>query len=73
MINIYNKGYSVLDILDSLFLYVKISNSLNEKQKFKIIKHICYYIDIFHSIHEHEIELLLFNRKLIKILNYQEK
>jgi len=73
IINIYNKGYSVLDILDSLFLYVKISNSLNEKQKFKIIKHICYYIDIFHSIHEHEIELLLFNRKLIKILNYQEK
>ena len=73
IINIYNKGYSVLDILDSLFLYIKITSLLTEEQKFIIIKHICKYIDIFHSIHEHEIELLIFNYKLIKILNSKEK
>tara|TARA_B100001093_G_scaffold83901_1_gene75411 strand:- start:1825 stop:2787 length:963 start_codon:yes stop_codon:yes gene_type:complete len=69
IINIYNKGYSVLDILDSLFLYIKITSLLDEEQKFIIIKHICKYIDVFHSIHEHEIELLIFNYKLIQILN----
>jgi DNA polymerase III delta prime subunit len=62
--NIYDKGYSVMDILDNYFLFVKITNILTETQKYKIIPCICKYITIFHSTHEHEIELALFTNNL---------
>ena len=57
---IYDKGYSVMDILDNYFIFVKNSDILNEEQKYKIIPFICKYITIFHNIHEDEIELSLF-------------
>jgi len=66
--NIYDKGYSVMDILDSYFLYVKTSDILNETQKYNIIPIICKYITIFHNIHEDEIELAAFTNHLYKIL-----
>ena len=66
--NIYDKGYSVMDILDNYFLFVKITNSLSESQKYDIIPLICKYITIFHNIHEDEIELALFSNNLYSIL-----
>jgi len=66
--DIYDKGYSVMDILDNYFLFIKNTNSLNEKQKYDIIPLICKYITIFHNIHEDEIELSLFTNDLIKII-----
>ena len=62
---IYDKGYSVMDILDNYFIYIKNSNILNEDQKYKIIPFICKYITIFHNIHEDEIELALFTNNII--------
>jgi DNA polymerase III delta prime subunit len=67
--NIYDKGYSVMDILDNYFLFVKITNSLTETQKYEIIPNICKYITIFHNIHEDEIELALFSNNLFSILS----
>lgn len=67
--NIYDKGYSVMDILDNYFLFIKHTNILNETQKYNIIPYICKYVTIFHSIHEDEIELALFTNNLINILN----
>ena len=67
--NIYNKGYSVMDILDNYFVFIKITNLLNENEKYNIISFICKYITIFHNIHEDQIELALFTNNLIKILN----
>jgi replication factor C subunit 2/4 len=67
--NIYDKGYSVMDILDNYFLFVKITNSLSESQKYDIIPLICKYITIFHNIHEDEIELALFSNNLYSILS----
>jgi replication factor C subunit 2/4 len=64
--NIYNKGYSVMDILDNYFIFIKITDTIDQKIKYKIIKIICEYIAIFHTIHENEIELVLFTNKLIK-------
>ena len=64
--DIYNKGYSVMDILDNYFIFIKITDSVEQKIKYKIIKIICEYISIFHNIHENEIELVLFTNKLIK-------
>ncbi len=64
--DIYNKGYSVMDILDNYFIFIKITDSVQQNIKYKIIKIICEYISIFHNIHENEIELVLFTNKLIK-------
>ena len=66
MISVYDKGYSVMDILDNYFLFVKITPMLNEDEKYKIIPFICKYITIFHNIHEDEIELALFTNNLIQ-------
>ena len=66
--DIYDKGYSVMDILDNYFLFVKITSSLTEIQKYNIIPIICKYITIFHNIHEDEIELALFSNNLFRIL-----
>ena len=64
--DIYKKGYSVMDILDNYFIFIKITDIIDEKTKYKIIKIICEYISIFHNVHENEIELVLFTNKLIK-------
>ena len=65
---IYDKGYSVMDILDSYFLFIKNTKNITEEQKYNIIPFICKYITIFHNIHEDEIELALFTNNLIKLL-----
>jgi len=66
--NIFKKGYSVMDILDNYFIFIKNTNMIEEEIKYKIIKIICEYISIFHTIHENELELVLFTNDLIKIL-----
>ena len=63
---LFDKGYSVMDILDSYFLFVKTTAILTEDEKYKIIPIICKYITVFHNIHEDEIELALFTNSLIK-------
>ena len=63
--SIHDKGYSVMDILDNYFLFVKTTKFLNEDEKYIIIPYICKYITIFHNIHEDEIELALFTNNLI--------
>jgi DNA polymerase III delta prime subunit len=66
--SIYDKGYSVMDILDNYFIFIKITSHLTEEQKYSIIPFICKYITVFHNIHEDEIELALFSNNLHKIL-----
>lgn len=66
--NIFNQGYSVMDILDNYFLYIKYTNLFTEDNKYNIISLICKYISYFHTIHEDEIELALFTNNLISIL-----
>ena len=62
------KGYSVMDILDNYFIFIKSTKILTEDQKYKIIPYLCKYITIFHNIHEDEIELSLFTNNLVKII-----
>lgn len=66
--SIHEKGYSVMDILDNYFLFVKTTNSLTETQKYSVIPYICKYITIFHNTHEHELELYLFTNNLFVFL-----
>lgn len=63
---IFYKGYSVMDILDNYFSFIKITNIIPENIKYKIIKIICKYISIFHTEHEYNIELAFFTNDLIK-------
>jgi DNA polymerase III delta prime subunit len=65
MYKLINRGYSVIDILDNYFIYVKTTTILTEEEKYKIIPHICKFISIFTNIHEDEIELFHFTNNLI--------
>jgi DNA polymerase III delta prime subunit len=69
--NIYDYGYSVMDILDNYFLFIKITTIVDETMKYEIIKLICKYITVFHNIHEDEIELVLFTNNLIQKMTNQ--
>jgi DNA polymerase III delta prime subunit len=64
---IYDQGYSVMDILDNYFTFIKITNLLSEDDKYKIIPYICKYITVFHNVHEDEIELALFTNNLVQL------
>ena len=66
--DLYERGYSVMDILDNYFNFIKITSLLSEEQKYIIIPFICKYITIFNNIHEDEIELALFTNNLMKTL-----
>lgn len=68
ILDIYNQGFSVMDILDNYYLFIKLTNKIDETLKFEIVKIICRYITIFHIIHEDEIELSLFTNNIISIL-----
>lgn len=63
--NINKKGFSVMDILDNYFEYIKFIDFLSENLKYMVTKLIMKYISIFHNIHEDEIELSLFTNNLI--------
>jgi DNA polymerase III delta prime subunit len=62
-------GYSVIDILDYFFTFVKITDLFGENEKYKIIHILCKYITIFHNVHEDTIELALFTNNLLDILS----
>tara|TARA_A100001015_G_C14994710_1_gene715660 strand:- start:786 stop:1724 length:939 start_codon:yes stop_codon:yes gene_type:complete len=65
--NIYYNGFSVIDILDEFYIYIKLHSDLEEEIKYKIIKYICNYINIFNTIHEHELELIFLTNNIIKL------
>ena len=66
---IYDSGYSVIDILDNLFVFIKNSDSLTDTDKYKTIKIICKYITNYYNYHENEMELVLFTNELINLFN----
>lgn len=59
-------GYSVIDILDYFFLFIKSTKRLDESLKYKIIPLLCKYITIFHNVHEDVIELALFTNSFFQ-------
>ena len=65
--NIYEKGYSILDIFDFFFKFIKNQKNIDESIRYKIIKLLCEYISISDSINELDSELLLFSYELVDI------
>jgi DNA polymerase III delta prime subunit len=66
---ICNLGYSVVDIYDYLFTFVKTTDLLTETEKYTLIPLFCNYITIFHSVHEDPIELALFTNRIYDVVN----
>lgn len=64
---IYEKGYSVMDILDSYFKFIKYTELIDEEKKYNIISLICKYISTFHLLHEEAIELTFFTHELSRL------
>ena len=62
--NIYDQGYSVIDILDYFYTFIKITDNVDEELKYKIIPFLCKYITIFNKLHEDVIELAFFTNNL---------
>jgi len=62
--DLFYSGYSVMDILDFFFLFVKATPKIDEKTKYQMIPFLCKYITVFHTIHEDVIELALFTNSL---------
>jgi DNA polymerase III delta prime subunit len=67
--NIHDHGYSVIDIFDYFFSFVKVTTMLSEDQKYKIVPLLCKYITIFHNLHEEMIELALFTNDVYSIFH----
>lgn len=67
ILDIYDSGFSVIDILDNLFIFIKINNNLSETHKYELIKLLCKYITIFHNVHEDEIELCLLTNNIVNL------
>jgi DNA polymerase III delta prime subunit len=65
---IHDYGYSVIDILDYFFSFIKFTPSLNEVDKYRVLPFLCKYITIFHKMHEDVIELAFFTNNLMGVL-----
>jgi DNA polymerase III delta prime subunit len=63
---LYDHGYSVIDIIETYFMFLKTTQQITEKQKYKLVSLLCKYITVFHNIHEDEIELALFTNNAIR-------
>ena len=73
IMDIYNQGYSVSDILDTYFNYIKQEGHLPEVIKYEIIKLICKYTTIINTIYDSEIELYFFVNDIVKVSNIYEQ
>ena len=69
MYNINENGYSVIDILDYFFEYIKATNILTEEEKYQVIPLLCKYITTFYNVHENNIELVFFSNDILKLLS----
>lgn len=61
---IYDYGYSVIDILEYMFTFVKTTTVMTETEKYIVIPLLCKYITIFNTTHEDVIELALFTNNM---------
>ena len=66
--SMYDYGYSVIDIMDYFFVFLKTTNVISEEEKYRIVPLLCKYITVFHNIHEDVIELALLTNNIYSIL-----
>jgi len=70
MLNLLNKGYSIIDILENFLYYIKeINQVISEEKKFLTIKLIVNFINNYFSMEEDNIQIIFFTNHLYNILN----
>jgi DNA polymerase III gamma/tau subunit len=67
--NIHDYGYSVIDILDKFYAFVKNTELIDEDKKYNLLPILCKYITYFHNLHEDIIEVVLFTQDFYKSLS----
>ena len=68
MNSLTGRGYSVIDIMDIIFNYIKHTNTLPENIKFDLLHPLCSKIITFNAVHEDVIELSFFTNRVINLL-----
>lgn len=68
MYDIYDYGYSVIDVMESFFGFIKMTQLVTEEEKYRIITYFCQYITVFYTVHENVIELAFFTNDMYKLL-----
>ena len=66
--NIHDYGYSVIDILDKFYAFVKNTDLIDEDKKYNLLPILCKYITYFHNLHEDIIEVVLFTQEFYQSL-----
>ena len=66
--NIHDYGYSVIDILDKFYAFVKNTDLIDEDKKYNLLPILCKYITYFHNLHEDIIEVVLFTQDFYQSL-----
>ena len=66
--DIYEEGYSVIDIFYFYFVYIKQCSQISEEKKYSILKILCKYIAFINNNYEDDAELILFSKNLIDII-----
>lgn len=67
---LFDRGYSVIDILDTYFIFLKITDTLTEDEKYVVVKLLTKYVTMFYTVHEDDIELAFFTNRLSLLLNH---
>jgi len=66
---VHDNGYSVIDILEYMFAFVKITDALSERGKYSSVEIICKHIAIFNTVHESAVELAVMTNSMILAIN----
>lgn len=67
----YHQGFSVMDILDNLFVFIKQTQTglLSEQEVYQLVQILCRHIIMLQEIHVHQVELAFFTCKVIKTIS----
>lgn len=67
--SLYIKGYAIIDIYEFFYKYIKNTKNIHDELRYKLIILLCEYISNCDSSNELDIQLLLFSKELVYILN----
>lgn len=70
---LYENGFSVNDILESFYDFIKITSIIRNDNKFIFFKIIGQYITNFYTVHDEKIDLFLFTQELQNIFSFLYK
>ena len=62
--DIHNQGFSVMDILDNFFCFLKQTSSMSNPRVYVVVPVVCRYLMRLHDTHSHITELAFFTRSL---------